>query len=469
MKKRWLLFLVILISVSIVRAEIEVKNIAVRDTVLPGQDAEFTLRMTSNVGDTVSLSYSDDFWRAKISPGQVILPAGSPVDNIKIILYPLGNAMPGNYVFKLRIVNANTQEIIQEYPINVVLADKNNAVNVDVLTSALDPTLPENQLQLRFENNYNIKLEGLKASITSKLFTYDATMDLEPNGNNREDIVVKLDNNIAEGDYDMDIKLSINNVELTTIKKSITVGRVSDIKRNIDFVGGLFSKAKEIEFVNEGNSVVKQTYTESLSTLEDFFTATNPKPSQIQKQDGERSLTWDIELMPGESRTIALTTGYRGFVIFLIILLALIGLWYFVLGKEVSIIKKVVNASGEHDAFGNIRVSLHIRNRSKHRMYNLRVLDKIPGYLRPEKEEFTGMHPLHTKRSLGGGMALIWNIPSVDVHGESVITYRIKTKLPVFGKVMLPTATVRYRNARGKILNSYSNRMILFSLPGYSE
>ncbi len=461
-KRSWLLVLAILVSLLSANA-LDAKVNAIRDTVLPGQDAEYIVSISSNEADSIGLSYSDDFWRARINPSSFILTPGVSNDNIRVLLYPLSNARPGSYSFKLRAVSLSRNEIIQEIPLNVILADKDNAVEVSVLTSSLNPSLVENLLQIRFENNYNIEIKDMKASIASKLFSHDAVIDLGPRGSKVEDIVIKLDQNIAEGDYVMEVQLSLNDIELTNIKRNINVGKLSNVRRNIDFAGGIFTKVKEVKFVNEGNTVVRQTYTESLSLLADFFTKTNPDPSFVQGEGGSRQLAWEIELKPGESRIIGITTGYRGFVILLIVLLAIIGLWYFLFSKNVSITKKVVNVSGEHDAFGSIRVNLQIRNRSKDRLHNLRVLDRIPSYLRAEKEEFIGIHPESVKRVIGGGTVLVWNIAGLEPGAGTVISYRVKTKLHIFGKLTLPNASVKYKNAAGRIVTASSNRMMLFS------
>lgn len=468
MKLSWIVLFAFIASLAVANAqELDIKTIAVRNTVLPGQDAEFLLGLKYELNAYVSLSYSDDYWRARIEPSTLTLVSGESYDNVKINLYPLSSAKPGNYIFNLRVVSLPDYTIIKEHPITVTLADKDNAVAVDVLTSALEPGLDENLLQLKFENNYNIAIKGLKVSIESKLFNYETSIDLEPRASKVEDIVVRLDKTIPEGSYDVNIKLAINNIELTTVKKTINVGKIADLKRNIGFAGGLFTNIKEVSFINEGNSVVRETYTESLGMLEDFFTATKPEPDYVQQAGEGRQLGWNIELGPGESRTIAVTTGYRGFVILVILLLVLMGIWWVVFGKEIIITKKVVSTSHEHDAFGSIKVNLYVKNRSKHRMYNVRILDRIASYLQPVKEEFSGMHPLSVKKTVGGGAVMIWNISAIEANGEHVISYRIKTKLPVFGKVMLPTAVARYRNMRGRIVNSYSNKMILFSLPGH--
>jgi hypothetical protein len=57
----------------------------------------------------------------------------------------------------------------------------------------------------------------------------------------------------------------------------------------------------------------------------------------------------------------------------------------------------------------------------------------------------------------------------MDAGSEHAISYRMKSKLPVFGKVTLPGAVARYRNSRGKIVSSYSNKMLLFGLSGHPE
>ena len=78
--KKIIPFLIFLVLISInVNAELEIIQETIKDTILPTQIGLLYLKITNEeFFDQVEIRYSDDFWRLKIEPRFINLPANEP-------------------------------------------------------------------------------------------------------------------------------------------------------------------------------------------------------------------------------------------------------------------------------------------------------------------------------------------------------------------------------------------------------
>ena len=161
--KKAIIFLVILILFSIgVNAELKITQETIKDTILPTQTGLVYLKITNeNFFDQVEVRYSDDFWRLKIEPRFINLPANEQ-QSAKIHLYPLNNAKPGDYVVNLIFWSITDSKIEAEYPLRLKLMDPSKAIGVELLDKRIDPRKKDFPLKIKFTNNYDIPIKDLK-------------------------------------------------------------------------------------------------------------------------------------------------------------------------------------------------------------------------------------------------------------------------------------------------------------------
>ncbi len=466
--KKFMPFLVILILFSIgVKAELEITQETIRDTILPTQTGLVYLKITNeNFFDQVEVRYSDDFWRLKIEPRFINLPANEQ-QVVKIYLYPLNSAKPGDYVVNLIFWSITDFKVETEYTLKLKLMDPSKAINVELLDQKIDPRKKDFPLKIKFTNNYDIPIKDLKVEIKNRLFSLRKTFDFEPGEVKIEEFLINLDPSIKQGKYPVEFLFSMDNKPVARIDKEILISHLSEITKDIKKVNRIFSSVKEIVIMNGANTIAEEQYKEKFSKFERLFTLVKPRPNNILKEGNKYVYIWDINLEPLESYEIRIIKTYRGFLITIFGLLILIGLVYYWFGKEIEITKKVLTTRKEKDGISNFKILLNIKNKSKRPLYNVKILDKLPHLIKPLRD-FGTLKPTSIKKTRAG-IALIWNLPLLSKKEEIVISYKVESKLPIVGRFLLSTATAKYRNKHGRIVKSYSNKLILFSLPSLKK
>ena len=116
----------------------------------------------------------------------------------------------------------------------------------------------------------------------------------------------------------------------------------------------------------------------------------------------------------------------------------------------------------EEGGISKIKVTLNIKNRTKTKIENVSVIEKIPNIANLVKEEYLGtLKPTKVLRHDVKGTLLKWNIDVLEGFEERMITYKIKSKLSILGSLRLSPAVIRFKNIRGSIIIEHSNSSVL--------
>jgi hypothetical protein len=103
-------------------------------------------------------------------------------------------------------------------------------------------------------------------------------------------------------------------------------------------------------------------------------------------------------------------------------------------------------------------VLIEVRNRSGHRINNVKLLDKIPRIVELVEEHGVGtLRPAKVLRQDASGSLLSWNLNELDRYEERVVSYRIRTKLSIVGRLHLPVAQVKFERHPGRTRSTRSN------------
>lgn len=460
MKKSVLIILMFLILIPItVKADIKVNIEPVKDTILRGGDAVYIVTLKNDDKfESLDLSTSDDFFRAKVEPRIFSLKPEEEV-KIKIVMSALNNAQPGRYVVTMPVWSVLTNEKRNSAPMTVILADPNNLISHEFLNNQIDPRRDDSLIQIKFKNNYNLMLDNVNVELVSDLFSVKKTIRLEPLSEVVEDFIIDIDDNTKEGEYLLKIVYDVNGNKAEK-KDSIRVAKFSDVKKTTETEGNLFSSIRKIVIENDGNNEIKEKHVEELNFVQRLFTGANPKPSSVERKNGKYILSWVFDVKPGDKQELEISTRYRGFFMIIGLLLLAFGGGYYYFSKDVKIDKKVIHVKGEH-GLSKAKVLISVKNTGVKPVSNVRVMDRVPHLVKPVTSA-TLISPTIIKKS-DYGHAMIWDIQNLAKDEERVLTYDIESQLGIIGRFNLPSAFVKYRDETGKVLSSSSNKLFLFS------
>ncbi len=219
----------------------------------------------------------------------------------------------------------------------------------------------------------------------------------------------------------------------------------------------LFKKSVSATYTNTGNNVKKQLIQVPTGFFSRFFTKTTP-PAKVTKEiDGGRYFEWEIELEPGESVTIETVTSYRWF-FYLLLIAGFFLILNYVMQSPVEIKKEAHNLETAEGGISEMKVKLHVFNKSTKHIGKLEIIDKVPNIVEVMDEFDVGtLKPNKIVKQQGSTM-IKWDVEELDPNEERILTYKIKSKLSILGDFTLPVANIKYYRGKKKVL-VYSNNV----------
>lgn len=266
---------------------------------------------------------------------------------------------------------------------------------------------------------------------------------------------------------------------VTTPRKDVVIARVSTgdtvftpEKENIEIINysllipteikdkGFLKTKTKVVILNDGNTQGSELYKIETNKFRSLFTHTYPK-AKFMQENNRSYLVWELVLESNQKIEISYTENYRVFFALGIIILIVLIL-YFIMRSPVLINKRAEVMEIEEGGISKIKITLNIQNRTKKRVENVRVIEKIPNIANLVKEEYLGtLKPTKVLTHDVKGTLLKWNIDILEGFEERMITYKIKSKLSILGALKLGPAVIKFKNGRGNIVISHSNTTIL--------
>ena len=311
-----------------------------------------------------------------------------------------------------------------------------------------------------FNNRGNNDLEGLDIYVTSTVFNDQKKLNLKAYESLKTGFNFNIESTTLSGKYSMSVR----------VYKGDSLKGISDFDFNVienpeiiekDKTERSFLKTVEVlSRENKGNSIIESRVRYPITFLGRIFSSVDPNPQVLQFGDGKHYV-WDLMLEPGDKVEIRITTNYR--IILALILLVIIGffIFYYFKGKTVTIVKTLFRIYHEKEDVTEMKILLHVSNKTEQEVHNIKVIDILPGLIKPTAE-FATLKPERIQKG-GKGMRIIWNIPKLEKHEERVISYKVRSRLPLVGEVELPSASVQYRVRGKKLVSVKSNRLIFFA------
>jgi hypothetical protein len=322
----------------------------------------------------------------------------------------------------------------------------------------------------------------------------DILVRIKLENQNRKDlskITVKLRSNIINKDYDttlkplekktleFNVKISpVTYPQIDILKVSIfaeeanqtyqfdllpmeyEILRYGEIAEDITTEKEFLKRTEVITLTNTGNLPETKAYRTKVGFFRGFITTAEPEGTKIKTSAG-RFLSWDIDLDVNTKATIRVTANYRPVAI--AILLIIIGIIAYYTARSPVVIKKsAVIMRTKEGGISDLKVMLMIKNRGKHPLQNIEIIDKVPAIADVIKEEALGtLQPTKILRHERKGTLVKWRLDSLDKLEERIITYKIRSKLSILGGLTLPVAVVKFQGMSGRERVVCSNKKSL--------
>ncbi len=448
-------FLFVLVMVSAVYAEpftYEYEEIV--DSIYNNESAyyDLTIYNNNNYEDRFQLYTISAFW--DISPSLIqSMPASK--NELTLEITPMDSKLYGPQLVPVTIKSLVDEfSVIENFYVYIKPSNytpMEYVPNVAMEVRMDEETDPRNPiiLEVYMRNRNPLDLKDLSIEVESELFSKMYITTLGPLEEKTNQILfVDIDPLQKPGTYNVEVKLIYNNETISQSNKQLLIKEYSDISVEQTKTKGLFSTKEKITLYNDGNNDAVKLIKVEKNFFEKIFTTTSAKYVHL-KEDGHSYLTWSVPLKPRETATINVTTNYTSLVLFIILVIILI-VSYYVFRSPVVLFKRAKIVSSSEHGVTDVKVKLHIKNRSGRTIRNIKIIDKYPKLMSLEDE--TSLGSLKPTKLLSGDKThnlLTWNLEVLDPYEERLIVYRLKSGLNIVGNVSLPASKIKFHTASG--------------------
>jgi hypothetical protein len=467
MKKAFLFAILFVLSSVVVSAQdYDIEITPTKDSIFLEESAEFEIIIKNNLMTIQNFKvYSSEVeWNI---PSADIKVYPESVTSEKLVITPTKYVGPGMFGVKLNIKNLQT-DILTEEVLIIHIKPPGQAVSEYLpsvkmsykMDDQIDPEKPV-IIKITLENHNVLNLTDLAIRITSDLATFNTEQPVQLKPLEIKDIELKydLDPLQAPGEYKLSFELlkSGNLIEKPE-PKTITIGeKTPSFKEEIKKESVFFRTVIEAAYASQSNIKDVQKIKIPISWVKDLFTETDPE-STIIKEDGQRFLVIDLELEPGETKIVYITTNYR-IIVYIIIIAAIIAAIAYITKSPVKIRKGISDVKTEEGGISSLKIMLQVISLAKKPIKNVTIVDYIPSIAELEREFIVGtLKPTKILKSEKKGTILKWELGELGPKEDRLISYNIKSKLSILGGFRLPRAKVLLR-IKGKEKHIYSNSL----------
>ncbi len=472
-KKFSIVMFVLLLCVSFVHAAVPiVKYSAVSDVVTEDDNTaqyKFAVTNTGAREDRFQFYTINAFW--DLSPTIVTVPAGSTtVFDMDITLND--RKIYGPQLVPVTIKSLNSEDSIVE-EVYVYIRQSNTispsyVPNVKIsdvkMDEEIDPRTPLS-IEIEMQNRNPLDITDLRIVIDSKLFSKEVQTSLGPLEGKTNQILLDLNKLQEPGIYSISIKLITANKTVTQVQKEVKVVPYSQVTVEQTKVRRLFSYSESLKLHNNGNyETVKQ-----IKVHKNFFAgiftksyiADSSVTSSKLREDGLTYMVWEIPLKPQESQNLVVTTSYNSLAVLVILIIAGI-VMYYIFRSPILLYKRAKIIVSTDDGITEIRVKLHLKNRSGKEIRNVKVIDRHPKIVSLVEDNSIGsMKPTKLLSADKVHSLLMWNLEALEPYEERLLSYTIRSRLNIVGNMHLHSAKVRFLSPSGERTTSSNDVTLL--------
>ena len=452
------MFIILLFATSVSAIVPTVKYTPINDTIAEGDHIAIYNVSITNTGtkdDRFQLYTINAYW--DVSPTIIIIPAGNTSTfSLQITLNDATNKLVGPQLVPITIqsltaTNDSVSENLYVYvksSDSIAMAYSPNVFMTVTMDDKFDPRNPAS-VEINMVNRNPLDITDLRIVVDSKLFSKEVQTTLGPLETKTNEILLDLNKFQEPGTYDVNIKLVAQNKTITQMQKEVEIIQYSQVTEEITTVKRLFSYSEHIKLYNDGNyATVKQEQIQK-----NFFSGLFTKYSikgDIVKENSVTYMSWNIPLNPQESYEIIVTTNYTSIAIIIILIIAGI-IMYYIFRSPVLLYKRAKIMVSTDEGITEIRVKLHLKNRSGKEIRNVKVIDRHPKIVSLVEDNSIGsMKPTKLLSADKVHALLMWNLEALEPYEERLLSYTIRSRLNIVGNMHLHSAKVRFLTTTGE-------------------
>lgn len=431
----------------------------IQDRIMINEIARFKLTIENNqdFDDDFRIYYSDVEWDFSTDPrtdSTVHIAKGERRD-VVVILKPLRVGYGSHGVtINIRAVKGDrlARHSVLVDIISLGLWERGYpiAIRTEVdMPLRIDPRI-EQKIVIDIGNQYAVNVTNMVVKATSSLFNKERVINLKPLGEER--VVFKLDFDRAQPPTKDTVKITFNadNLTFKEVEKEFEVIAYVELQKDVKPPKMEFlKKYKEVIVTNNGNSKLAEKVREAAPKFTFLYAFTRPR-ADIVYEGGKKYYSWDVALEPGASIIIRINESYRP-LFTIILLVGIVLLCYYTLRSPVVVRKDAKGTLSEDGGISQVKIVLHIKNRTSKRIKELVISDRVPKITDVIKKFKIGsLQPTKILHHEKKGSIVKWEIEELEPFEERLITYNIRTKLTVLGAMKLPSAIAKFKDARGR-------------------
>jgi hypothetical protein len=469
MDKR-IVLLIAIVCIASVSGQLKVDVGIIDNSIYLDELAKYSISVTNpdRVAKTVRIYSPDIEWHVENEPSIAIIPSGETVSAELRILPSSMWVSPGAYIAHVVVESIATDELIS-INIPIYIKSYDSAVRQYVPSVELRVSFPEeidpredNHILVHLVNRNRLNIEELEIHVTSRLFKEVRVVPLEPypTGERRENILFRIDPLTAPTEDILEVSLRTGNRTFSREIRTYKIVSYADFVQKEDTIQELFKKSSEYIIVNEGNVEKEDVIRLPTSLFKTVFTNTIPKPDKVSlTRNGY--MEWSFDLRPMEEKKITVVENYRP-IIYLLLLSIVISMVYYLYRSPVMLRKESIIIGSSKEGISEMKVLLHIRNRSPELIESIKVTDHVPSIAEVLKESHIGtIAPSKIIKHERKGTIVKWELETLEPFEERIVSYRLKSKIAILGGLTLPPSKIKFDTKKGKerVIKSNSSQV----------
>jgi len=408
----------------------------------------------------ITFPYSSN-WRVNINPYLLRLNSkGVKTANVQI--FSLNEKNVGTYELLFNI-KSRDEEINEEYihRVKVMPFSGDEIVTQLVVPERIDPRT-QGKIKLKLENMRKVSLEGLEINIKSEgVFSEKRFVDLDVNEIRLEEFTFTFPEDLEPRRYNINAEVKYGNKVVGSSKDTFILAGFTDVVEKTSNEGTLLTKKLVVSKINGGTAEKSDSIIVSIPKYKKLFTTFSKEPDSFSLKDGSYVAVWNFNLGSGDVFKVEIITSYVFIFWSLVVVLLVIAFILQLQKKRIIVTKQVMDVDKDKEGISGMKVLLHMRNRGRRSIENIRLIDTLPMFIGTNPHSFGTLHPTKIKKTSFGNK-IVWDINELHPGEERIISYVAKSRLSVIGKLILPSAVAIYKRGNKKI-KSRSAKLILLT------
>ena len=447
----------------------EVNVTPVKDKIVVDEIAEFKIGIMNNLDTSEEFIIKKGgypFWDMYTEPLQnpitLKVPAAAYA-SINLFVDPLYITSVDTYTLEVGVVRERTGEE-QKVPVTIGIKSIEPLIqgyiptvlgNVIISPQDIDPREPV-KVKILLNNQNPVNYPNLTVKVESNLIKDEFYVQLGPKEDKVVEVTRKLDDlTVPQIDrlvvtVSLDDRVIVNPIVTEFDVKQYATQEMLPAEQS-------FLKIKKVVKVVSNDPNYKGLIKVETTAPKKLFTTTYPKAG-IVEENGKQYFVWQVKLDNNKTFFAYTTENYRPIVVIALLSAAAVVL-YFLFRSPLVVRKGIANVGMSEGGIADVKVVVRVKNRSSKQLTGIEVMDNVPHIAHVEKELSIGsMQPHAIMQHPKKGLMIRWNLEVLEPGDERVLSYRMKSRLPILGEFTLPAANARCKDGN-KVIISNSNRV----------